>query len=360
MVYLGNSMRAAAGDVEDNVMKNEDGGISMASTEDGGVAGSQTGLLTSSASAFLGVNEVGDADRVQMPLLKASPPLPVGTLVGRFRVRIWRATIRQPFGINFMVEGTTILIAEDLEHLGIRRFDRLVLVNGRRAANVDECRRILSESLSVDLVLQHSEMEEETSATTSSSCAWSFFSLFGRSTQPVQQASAPSSEDYMCFGSLASPRRTTQQLRVLLSTTRPAVVPASMAAGEQEDGVEFDITLQRVSQRQRFGLNFCLEPMLPSMEGRRPRRILVSEDAYQLGVNAGDVVLAVNGVAHERNVDCQKMLERSMTVSLRLRRPSASSTRQIFLPVEIELASEDVEEVLLEPFGRPCGETYCI
>merc|ERR1712079_875521 len=61
-----------------------------------------------------------------MALLKASPPTPVGTIKGRYSIRIKRATLRQPFGLAFQAtEGAVdsrlggfsgITIAEELPH----------------------------------------------------------------------------------------------------------------------------------------------------------------------------------------------------------------------------------------------------
>ncbi|CAK0878485.1 unnamed protein product, partial [Prorocentrum cordatum] len=62
------------------------------------------------------------------PLLRASPPAPVGRVAGRFRVRLWRASRSQPFGVAF-ADGAApgrAAVAEDAPHLGLRAGDEAI------------------------------------------------------------------------------------------------------------------------------------------------------------------------------------------------------------------------------------------
>lgn len=349
-------MRSPDKDAGDQLQlaKIEDSGQSMVSTDDGGGAtGSQAGRALSQDRSSGG----GSAREDPSPraLLKASPPMPMSSIIGRYRIRIWRATRRQPFGINFVVIGDSITIGEDLEHLGMRQADTLVSVNGIKAVQVDQCRRVLAEASSVDMVLQHRELDEGPAPEAVESCAFGIFSLFRSA--PARKEAVIQPTDPACFASTRD--IPPKQLRVMLSTTPLTVVPAGMCVEAVEDGsVEFELTLQRASLKQRFGMNFSMEPVLPSMEVRKAQRIIVSEDCYVVGVNQGDLVLAVNGVPYERASDCQRMLERSMTVTLRLKRKSTNGYPEISLPPDIEHLDE-VEEVLL-PSSRACGSgLYC-
>ena len=67
-----------------------------------------------------------------MPLLKVSPPVPVGRIAGRFKVRLWRLSSAQPYGVSFGNDkGGSIVVAEDAPHLALRRGDEVVGINGQ-------------------------------------------------------------------------------------------------------------------------------------------------------------------------------------------------------------------------------------
>lgn len=319
------------------------------------------GLVPALSSSATGASEANLSDCAkQRPLLKASPPMPVNAYVGRYRIRIWRATSRQPFGINFVVDGNTIIIGEDLDHLGLRGGDMLVTVNGRKAAHVDECRRILGDALMVDLMLQHRELDDgPVTAEAAVACTWDLLSIFRQ--LETTKTNQNGSDAGKCIASPSTGTGPAPPLRALLSTTCPTIVPAGLNVDKEDGGVEFEITLTRISLKQRFGLSFALEaPQMPSMNNPRPQRIAITEDAYQLGVDQGDVVLAANGVPYQRAADCQRILERSMTVTLRMKRISADDYPQIMLPADVEMGAElsQVEEVSL-PSSRPCDIAYC-
>lgn len=330
--------------------------IGMASTNasDDGVGPGGPLVSTVPASSLM------SEERGLRPLLKASPPMPVGSYVGRYRVRIWRASARQTFGINFKVSENIITIGEDLPHLGLRQHDELVSVNGRKAVHVDECRRLLGESLSIDMVLQHREMEEVMQANEGVSCTWSLFGASSGSKTAAPQSGGGGCSDPWCF-TRQQTGGPVQPLRVLLSATPPATVPVGMTVANDEDGgVEFEVTLQRASLRQRFGMNFAFEPQLPSLKNKKAPRILISEDCYPTGLIQDDVVLAVNGVTYERAAECQKILERAMTVTMRLKRLSnADGYPQIAMPAEILNVGDEIIEVI-HGTDRPCESPFCV
>jgi hypothetical protein len=300
------------------------------------------------------------------PLLKASPPMPVGSKVGRYRVRLWRATSRQPFGINFAIDDGKIVIGEDVVHLGLRRGDELVRANHLNAARSDECRHVLAESTYVDLLLQHREFDDPDRTERDASCSWN---PFVRLLSAVQQAAGADafleSQDAADGdrGCCASGRRAdnVQPLQVLLSVTKPSVLRTTF-----EDAIEFEISVHRSSLKQRLGIDFALEPQLPTMSRQTAPKILIAQDVHTLGLRKADQVMTVNGVPYSRAADCQKLLESCSLVVLQLKRLASpgGGLAQVTMPLDVENANDNVDEVVevtdlgsLQG-GRGCG-VFC-
>mmetsp|Transcript_91642 Transcript_91642/g.143841 ORF Transcript_91642/g.143841 Transcript_91642/m.143841 type:complete len:352 (-) Transcript_91642:24-1079(-) len=293
----------------------------------------------------------GDA---MTPLLKASPPTRVGSKVGRYRIRIWRATTRQPFGINFVLSDGKIKIGEDVVHLGLREGDELVRANHLNATRSDECRQLLAESTCVDLLLHHRELLEDVAVKDQdASWSWNPFQRLSRRQEAGEDG------DPQCCRSARSADRddSVQPLQVLLAVTKPTIVRTTQESFE--DAIEFEISVQRSSLKQRLGVDFALEPQLPTMSRQTPPKILIAQDAYSLGLRRGDQVLLVNGVPYSRAADCRKMFETASLVNLRLKRLSSpDGFVQVAMAPEIEDSSEVVTEVVYvdqQPGGSGCG-----
>lgn len=284
----------------------------------------------SGASSSRGGSNLGTLDRQDsygnfqasetIPLLKASPPTPVGTVKGRYCVRIKRASLRQPFGLTFQAtEGAndsrhgasnSITIAEDLPHLGVRKWDELVRVNQRTPKSVDECRKILAESALLDLVLQHREPgDSDVAAESAEVVAPVAFSprgppvapsMFSCWAQPIPEQPEEFKPDM---------KQPELPFRTLLSTTRIAVLDESRG--------EFNLILQRASLKQRFGISFTAEHI-----GRRRQQpaIVIAEEMPHVGLCHGDRLVSINGIPPASGTECRRVLERSMAISLHLRR----------------------------------------
>jgi len=227
------------------------------------------------------------------PLLKVSAPIPIGTEVGRYRIRIWRKARQQAFGIQFASSNGLIEIAEDLPHLGLRQFDAVISVNGMNIRSVEECMGVLRSANVLDMVLQHTELDGTTSVSqqpTPGGC------LFG--TNACRNSCKKQNSTY----SMAVP------LRTLLSCSKVQVFG--------DDRQEFQLVLERKSIKQRFGLNFSADRISRQGSGMS---IKIADDQPHLGLEAGDSLVSVNGVAAS-NVDSQRLLERAMILTLHFRR----------------------------------------
>jgi len=229
------------------------------------------------------------------PLLKASPPMPVASAVGQYRIFVARTSLRQPFGITLQTtpgEGGAILL-EERAHLGIRQGDELVEVNGAKTRDARECRKLLETSLFVELVLQRRDP------------AGGKMALAGAGLCPGPsgqwQSQGPRllcSDQY--GGSCVRPAPSSTPLLTLLAASSPT---------QMDDEGEFEVTIQRMSLAQRFGVHFAMEER---------GGVVISEDMPHLRMRMGDVVLRVNG--QPAGVDTKRVLDRSMLVTLRLRR----------------------------------------
>ncbi|CAE7372096.1 unnamed protein product, partial [Symbiodinium microadriaticum] len=65
------------------------------------------------------------------PLLKVSPPIPVGRLAGRFKVQLWRAS--PDHKLNLIVGPSSqsdVVVMVDASHLGIYQGDEVLSING--------------------------------------------------------------------------------------------------------------------------------------------------------------------------------------------------------------------------------------
>jgi len=288
------------------------------------------------------------------PLLRVSPPTPVGPVTGRYSVRIKRASLKQPFGVAFQAEDDVISIAEDLPHLGLRRFDQLVTVNAVRPDSVKECKRILADSATLELVLQHREAFGDAPGPPSRavpvlSC-WTCSALTNADVvvstreNPVQGFG-----DVGCCVPLIPVIRgrntisTQNQLpmRTLLSVTPIRVL--------DEFNGEYEIMMQRASLKQRFGVSFTAEQVQKNRGDTPSKRIVASEDMLHIGLRKGDQLLVINNIAPSVGTECRQILERSMSVHMKLRRDMqryATTPASILEPVEELLECwEDLDRI---------------
>jgi len=204
-------------------------------------------------------------------LLKVSPRVPIPAQTGLFRVLIWRRSKKQPFGIQFSSSKGLIDIAEDLPHLGLQQFDHVVSLNGKRVTTVAECMDVLRDATLVDMVLDPIKFDPE---------IWSNVTT------------------------------SAEALPVDLET----VLSASQSQIPGADYKEFQIAIERKSIKQRLGLSFSAKKQVGGLS------ITIAEDQPHLGLQAGDQLISVNGVMAQSTEECQRVLERSMMVTLRLKR----------------------------------------
>jgi len=229
-------------------------------------------------------SDIGDTDskcrfesdcHTPIPLLKADPPASVAGLANGYFVRLRRASLKQRYGVAFDAAETrdrrlsTINIAEDLPHLGITKGDAVVSLNRAVPGSVSECREILEQAMTIDLVLQRKQPSRS---------------------QPKGASGG-----------------------VLLSVTRASVTDERIG--------EFRLTMQRSSQRQRFGLVF--EAVLPKRRGEDPI-ITVADDMPHLALQRADRLVSLNGVRIRSKKTCSQILGTAMRLHLVLRREHGS------------------------------------
>jgi len=205
--------------------------------------------------------------------------------------------LRQPFGVSFDAAESRgqglqkIVVAEDLPHIGIRKFDELLSINGVRPSSVNECRSLLQQATCVSLVLQQSR-----------------------------------------------PQRIPQDVKVksLLQVT-PVMIT-------DEHKGEFRLQIHRCSLKQRFGIGF--EAVFA--RGRGEPAIVVSEDFPHLALRRADRLMYINGTKPRSRATCMKILSQAMSVALVLRR----HPRYLELLVhQVEPIENDAEDDELLPEG---------
>jgi len=282
-----------------------------------------------------GSSSVGDLDRHEdadavelMPILKASPPMPVGSITGRYRVTLVRASMRQPFGVTLQaVEllGRTeaINVMEDLPHMGIRRSDELISVNGRKPETIRECNDLLTRAMSVTLVLQHWEPGKYSARRLGSGVESPEPPLVQRSfwcDEPSREEQSP---------------EPAQPLRTLLATARPAT-------SDENDGT-FHTRIQRTSLKQLFGISLTAEQ--PKEKGQRAS-IVVAETLPHMGLMQGDQLLLINGVKPVSGLECCRIMERCMTIRLNLRRLQYSSNGTPIRHARLDLDILPIDDIV--------------
>lgn len=339
--------------------------------------GSSKGWATSSVASSMD----DPSSNFSRALLKVGVPTPVGSTPGRYSIRIRRASLRQPLGVTFFAnEANQITIRDELPHLGLRRGDQLIQVNGEKPQTVDKCRSMLAKSTNVLLTLQHREIEgagtledaeRELTVEAGSDLATprpqhgqtapateasqvpdpngakagndqdvALASFFCRP-QCIEGPGASNDEALVDIAPLSRPpgdvpvpeslqadaqRRTAvdESLRTLLSASPPVVTDSSKG--------EFTVEISRSSQKQRFGVSFVNKPR-STREGESPDTygLCIADDMPHIGLRMGDHVLSMNGIPTASVAKCRVELEHAMVLKLCLRRTVAALTVPTFL-----------------------------
>lgn len=315
--YLG----SLEGDTED--------GTSLKSSKDG----SQTTVSTAATTRRGDVEEAdsswGDARLTMgektLALVQASLPMPVGTAKGRYSVQLRRASLMQTFGVTFTEQAGTITVAENLPHMGICKSDAVVMINRTTPRTLKECVNIMGNAMSVIIILQRSADKD------------------------LELAAG---ESYLCSPALlACGIVAPEPDRVCLSLT-PSIIT-------DEGRGEFRLSLRRASLSQRFGLSFTAEH--PRGSNAKPM-IAIKEEMPHIGLDSGDRLVSINGVAPRSVSECCTILEKSMTVSLVLRRhPSRLGQLEPVLeqPVEKKRAARRGEVLHLREVSIPRRNHSC-
>jgi len=194
------------------------------------------------------------------PLLKVSPPIPVGRLAGRFKLQLWRA------GLDFQLmlplaksaQGELTVIA-DACHLGVHEGDEVLSINDVAVQDVSHAAEILEQSgQDVEIHFYHKEFEmcedqlitETTCCATPPFCSWRVM--------PVWCDVFYNPPEPRC-------RPESWQLREVLSASKVQELPGKI----------WRLHMERSSMKQSFALPLgmlCIEPEASEMSN------LASED----------------------------------------------------------------------------------
>lgn len=328
-------------------------GKTVAASIDSTCAGSTLSGGTSSNTPF-------------MPLLKASPPTPVGRLAGRFKVRLWRASTAQPFGVSFGSGNKTgtIIVEDAMPHIGLRKGDEVISINGQPVTCVRQGSQALETSSSLELLLFHRELPDDSTE---------------KPPRPLCGVCLEPGDFPACCEPCFLPpesrcRASSFPLRDVLLTTGP--VPSD-ACGS------FSMQILRISRMQPFGLVIAATPRasqnsrneipvdarestdVPSVSSAgagldssgtgasasrlvsglggtsptsdeadeeiiggpsgktelEPVFMCIKENLPHLGLMEGDELLQINGAAANSVEACKVALRTATTLALELRRP---------------------------------------
>jgi len=272
-----------------------------------------------------------------LPLLKASPRIPLGATGDRFRLHLQRATQHQPFGITFLACETTssrrlssIIVAEDLPHLDLYRRDMLLTINKARPVSIHEVRRVLKYAMSIELVLQRDTILHDGLARSTVCCTASS----GFLVDSCDGCGGPSLPEEVTF------------CRPLLSIMPPEIL--------DEQRGEFRLVMHRSSLTQQFSIGFSAE----HSRRRQEATVQIAVDQPHLGLKRGDRLVSINGVAPRNANHCRHIYENSMTLVLVMRRATKGVLTLSALVERIdeepspEAGGASLEEVLPPEFSQ--------
>jgi len=256
-----------------------------------------------------------------VPLLKVYMPT-ARAAGGHFQVQMCRASLEQPFGVSFIASSASsgvcsVTVDEDAPHLGLRKSDRLVTINGVTPTSVKECASIMHSAFAVAMVLERQLRRSSVDSTRNSQ-------------RPDAGAKRRASLD-------GGPGP-----RLLLYSTRPQVLNAR--------GGTFKLSLVRASLHQKFGLAFT---------AGSGATIALARNMPHLGLLAGDQLLVINNSRATDSGVCQRTLHNSRDITLEMRRHPSKLNR---LVPEVESIEDDdwiSDQHVSEHQYCPCATVAC-
>jgi len=252
-------------------------------------------------------------DSAPIALLQSSQPAQVGTIKGRYVIRVVRASLKQAFGIRFDVSvvsgnAASLVASVDLPHLGIRKGDHLLSVNGFELASINEVRQLIETSLSIVLVMQQRGVNCQVS--------------------PPKYKTAIAALEPMD--------------RLLLSASKVRITDLKRG--------EFKLSLRRSSHKQKFGL--ALEAAL-SKSKNQELAILMSEDMPHLALERNDRMHMINGIPPSTRKECAHILNTAMKINLTFRRDPSRIKNLVHVTHPVNDSEDDHGD------GLPSNETSC-
>jgi len=229
-------------------------------------------------------------------ILQASQPAYLGGHPGCYLVRLVRASLKVSFGLELITAKTrdgqlaAIFVSDDLPFVGMRRWDRLLSINGWETMSIEECSNMVENRLSIVLVLQ------------------------SKGKQPVESVPRPAME-------LLPP-----------ADQRLLTIKKEMLTKESE----FMLMIRRRSPKQRLGLSFDA-----SLTSNDRGEQVVTCDMLHLQVLAGDLLLSANGFrSPSKKVLCE-ILDTAIAIELIFKRDSSLSRLSPSEPISRQTKESD-------------------
>lgn len=172
------------------------------------------------------------------PLLKVSPPIPVGRLAGRFKLQLWRASSDFQLKLPLASQRGEVTVVGDACHLGIHQGDEVLSINDVAIQDLTHAAEVLEQSgQEVEIHFYHKESEllEDENLTYETVCCAPALCTYR--TMPVWCDFFYNPPEPRC-------RAETWQLREVLATSKVIELPGNM----------WRLHLQRFSMKQSFAL----------------------------------------------------------------------------------------------------------
>eukprot|EP00927_Polykrikos_kofoidii_P059329 TRINITY_DN54509_c0_g1_i1.p1 TRINITY_DN54509_c0_g1~~TRINITY_DN54509_c0_g1_i1.p1 ORF type:complete len:316 (-),score=46.56 TRINITY_DN54509_c0_g1_i1:36-983(-) len=252
---------------------------------------------------------------------------------GMFRLRLARATILQPFGIAFRNTADRLTIAQDYPHLWLRKNDIVVSIDGQPVSSMVSPSAHMKSPLLMNLVILRMGSDAVVQSKSKNRVE---SGVAGFLTRNLQACVAPHNKDNdACLEKAV--------METLLAVKPPILIDA--------DKGEFQVTVQRSSRHQEFGLVF-----ITAGSGDGPNSFqgacVLMEDRLPFALRRGDRLVTIDGM-DARNMtadDCALHASKALKLVLTFWRPSGVTI----------LCDEDIvgleEQALLE-YDMEDGET---
>jgi len=229
-------------------------------------------------------------------MLRVSQPAQLIGYPGCYAVRLVRASLTLSFGLELFTAKTrhgklnAIFVSDDLPFVGMRRWDRLLSINGWETMSIEECSNMVENRLSIVLVLQ------------------------SKGKQPVESV----------------PRHAMELLPP--ADQRLLTIKKEMLTKESE----FMLMIRRRSPKQRLGLSFDA-----SLTSNDRGEQVVTCDMLHLQVLAGDLLLSANGFrSPSKKVLCE-ILDTAIAIELIFKRDSSLSRLSPSEPISRQTKESD-------------------